>query len=136
MPAGRPTKYEERFCDLLIEHMDKGLSFEAFAGYLGVSKDTLFEWVKVHPEFSDSKKIGTEKARLWWESKATDYLLNCEKTTRDSDGNVETVKTSLNSTVWIFNMKNRFRDEWKDKSEQEVNVTQTEVLLPPKPSDI
>ena len=115
---------------MLVEHMEKGLSFESFAGVLRVSKQTLYNWAEQNQEFLDAKNVGTELARLWWESKATDYLLNMEKTTRDSDGNVETVKTSLNSTVWIFNMKNRFKDEWKDKHENEFSGSIGTVIMP------
>jgi transcriptional regulator with XRE-family HTH domain len=121
MPAGRPTLYESRFCDLLIEHMSKGLSYESFAGFIGVSKQTIYDWEKANPEFLDAKNIGTEKARLWWEQKAADYLINTDETIRDSEGNMTTKRTSLNSTVWIFNMKNRFKEDWKDRHD----VTQT-----------
>lgn len=134
MPAGRPTDYRPEFCELLIDHMAKGLSFESFAGLVGVSKQTIYDWVKANPEFLDSKNIGTEKARLWWESKATDYLLNTEETTRDSEGNQQVRKTSLNSTVWIFNMKNRFKDEWRDKQEIEGEV-QINRVIKPRPMD-
>jgi hypothetical protein len=130
MPAGRPTSYEERYCDLLIEHMAKGFSFESFAGLIGVSKDTLFEWNKVHKEFSDSKKIATEKCRVFWENIALENIINRETMVRDQDGNITQTKTALNSSVWIFNMKNRFKDEWRDKQETEVSGTLSTVILP------
>ena len=61
MSAGRPTKYEERF----IEEVDNYLAttgkeqtslptIEGFAIYLDVSRDSLYEWAKLYPEFSDT----------------------------------------------------------------------------------
>ena len=29
-PVGRPTKYKPEYCEMLIEHMSEGLSFESF----------------------------------------------------------------------------------------------------------
>ena len=51
---GRPTKYDPKYCEEVIEFMAKGFSFEAFAGHIGAHKDTLYEWVKKYPEFSAS----------------------------------------------------------------------------------
>jgi len=59
--AGRPTKYSEDYCEQLIDHMSQGLSFDTFAGRIGVNPDSLYEWVKRHPAFSEAKKIGTGK---------------------------------------------------------------------------
>lgn len=101
MPAGRPTDYKPEFCELLIEHMGEGFSFEAFAGVVNCNRDTLYEWANVHPEFSDAKKIGFERNRLTWERIGIDLA-------RKGDGN---------ATAFIFNMKNRFPKEWRDKIE-------------------
>ncbi len=53
---GRPTLYRPEYCDRLILHCKKGLSYEAFAGVVDVCVDTLYEWEKVHPKFSEAKK--------------------------------------------------------------------------------
>lgn len=97
-PGGRPTKYLPEFCEQLIECMSRGLSFEAFAGKIGVHKDTLYEWFKKHPEFSDAKKIGESLSLLYWEE------LGIKLITGEIDGN---------PTPWIFNMRNRFG--WSDQ---------------------
>lgn len=91
--------------------MSQGLSFESFAGTIDVCEDTLFEWLKVHSEFSESKKIGHPKSRLKWENYGIAGLF-CSKDEK------------FNATVWIFNMKNRFgwRDVQEIKSETNSNV--------------
>jgi len=113
---GRPTKYKTEYCHLLIEHMANGLSYEAFAGLIGVSKHSLYEWEKVHEEFSDAKRIAVEKSRLFWEKLGVDHILNVS----ESFGEGQSKSKSLNASVWIFNMKNRFK--WRDKQPDETDV--------------
>lgn len=110
MPAGRPTKYKKRYCQDLIDHMSQGYSFESFAGLIGTTKDTIYAWSRKHKEFSDAKKAGTEASRMFWERMAVDNLINSTETRGKSSSS-----KSLNSTVWIFNMKNRFG--WRDRVE-------------------
>jgi hypothetical protein len=130
MASGRPTTYEDRFCDLLIDHMTKGYSFESFAAITDTCKDTLYEWVKVHLEFSDAKKRATDKSRLFWEKVGIENIVNIETMEKDESGNFTAVKKSLNSAAWIFNMKNRFKDDWKDKHETELSGNVGTVIMP------
>lgn len=123
MPIGRPTKYpkskkkREALFNALIEHGKTGLSFETFGASDGcieaigsrVVKDTLYNWLKLYPDFSDAKKEFEAESRTFWEKIATDHL------THYKDGK------QLNSTVWIFNMKNRFG--WRDKIDVEEKQT-------------
>jgi len=113
----RPTLYKPEYCEQLIEHMARGLSFEAFAGRIGVSRRVLFDWEKSHEEFLHAKEVGLEKARLFWERVGIKYVVSKS----DSDGEAKTSSSrSLNASVWIFNMKNRFG--WRDKQPGEVDV--------------
>lgn len=116
----RPTKYNPKYCAELIDHMAHGLSFEAFAGRIGVSKQTLYDWEKAQPEFLDAKEVGLQKAQLYWERLGIRYVVNKS----DSESTVgmggSSKSRSLNASVWIFNMKNRFG--WRDKQPGEVDV--------------
>ena len=129
MAGGRPTIYKPEFCELLIDHMVKGYSYESFAGLIGVSKQTIYDWEKANSEFLDAKKIGVEKSRLFWETQGIEGIYTTEVFTQDENGSTST-KKALNSSVWIFNMKNRFKDEWKDKQETELSGNVTSVLMP------
>ncbi len=129
MAGGRPTIYKPEFCDLLIDHMEKGFSYESFAGLIGVSKQTIYDWEKANQEFLDSKKIGVEKSRLFWETQGIEGIYTTEIFEQDENGSRST-KKALNSSVWIFNMKNRFKDEWRDKQEAELSGNVTGVLMP------
>lgn len=98
MPVGRPTDYKPEYCELLIDHMKRGLSFESFGAVVDCCEDTLHEWKKVHSEFSESYKKGEVYSRMLWEE------LGLVGTTEGKN---------FNATTWIFNMKNRFK--WKDR---------------------
>jgi len=109
MPGGRPTLYDPKFCQMLIDHMAGGLSFESFAGVIGTCRDTLYNWAKEYSEFFDAKKQGFAKNRLYWEKAGNAGMYMGGK------------ENPFNATVWIFNMKNRFG--WADRTEQTGTIT-------------
>lgn len=113
MPGGRPSKYQPNYCEMLIEHMSTGLSYECFAGDLSVSKDTLYEWEKVHPEFSDAKRIGIEKCRKFWEKLGI----------AGAAGKIK----NFSAAAYIFNMKNRFA--WRDQVQLSVAEDSAPLVL-------
>lgn len=102
-PVGRPTKYDPAFCDVVIEEMSKGYSKEATAGYLRISKNTLYEWAKAHPDFADAITIGESLSQRHWEETLVKHK------THTKNG------TQINSQVFNLNMKNRFG--WRDKQD-------------------
>lgn len=112
MGAGRPSTYKPEYCEMLKDHMGKGFSYESFSAIVKSNRDTLYNWEKLFPEFSDAKKEAFEKSRLFWEDQGLKGLW--EETEYDEKGRPLKTK-KLNSTVWIFNMKNRFG--WMDRVE-------------------
>jgi hypothetical protein len=54
---GRPTKYDPAYVEEVIDFMAQGLSLSAFAGYLRVSRITLDNWRRVHPEFEEAVQV-------------------------------------------------------------------------------
>lgn len=124
MPAGRPTKYDESYCEEVVEFLKDGYSVAAFAGHIGVAVSTVRLWMSEHPEFSGAVKEGQAAAILWWEQRAREVA-------QGRDGNPTTI---------IFGLKNRAPDEWRDKTETEhsgaVTVTKIErEIVRPKNSD-
>lgn len=90
---GRPTKYHKKYCKAIVEYFDveytktltqtytykdgsvsekeievaNGLpTFEKFSVDIGVNRDTLLEWVKVHKDFSVAYKIAKHKQEAMW----------------------------------------------------------------------
>jgi len=100
----KPTLYKKEYCERLIEHMSEGMSFEAFAGVISVTRKTLYNWKEKHEEFLEAHEIGIEKCRVFWERLGIQGAIGSK---------------DFNGTAWIFNMKNRFR--WRDSLEIEVN---------------
>lgn len=100
--------YHPRFCELLIEHMSTGLSFETFnieGTY--VARSALYNWLKKHPEFKEAKEIGDAASLAKWEQMGIRGL------TQDK----------FKTPNWVFQMKNRFR--WTEKVEVEQNISGT-----------
>lgn len=119
MKAGRPTKYDPKYCDQIITFMEQGFSKEAFCAEVDIHKDTLYEWIKRYPEFSDSVKKAEAKCRRFWEDLGVQLVLAGQG----------------NATAWIFNMKNRFRDDWSDISRTELTGKDGESLVIIKDGD-
>lgn len=99
---GRPSKYDPKYCEEVIDYLGQGYSKEAFAGHIDVSEDTIYEWIKVHSDFSEAIKKAKAKSRIWWEDLGREMVM----------------QGGGNAPIWIFNMKNRFG--WKDKTETEL----------------
>lgn len=59
--VGRPTIYTPKAIDKINEYLQEATpenmeipTVEGIALKLGINRDTLYEWAKVHPEFSDT----------------------------------------------------------------------------------
>lgn len=73
MKTGRPTEYKPGVIDEINEYLKSAVpenqqipTIERIALKLGINRDTLYEWAKVHPEFSDTieKVKATQKDLL------------------------------------------------------------------------
>ena len=100
-PIGRPTKYKPEYCDMLVKHMAEGASMTSFAAEIDVSRETISEWSRVHPEFSAAVKKGKAKCAAWWEKL----------------GRVGAQGGEVNPTLVIFGLKNMAADDWREKQE-------------------
>lgn len=118
--VGRPTKYREEYCEKLIEHMARGRSIESFAGVVSVCKDTIYEWIKVHPKFSDAFKVGNQKRFLYFEELGLDNMISTSTTDKQGN-NTYTESKSLNAAVYKLFMANLFG--FTDKVEQKTETT-------------
>lgn len=108
MPTGRPTNYDPAFCEQVIELGKVGASKAEMAAELGVVRQTLDNWCEQHPEFLDAVKQAVSWSQAWWEKQGRLATF----------GGTE----GFNATSFIFNMKNRFPSDWKDKVEQDQTI--------------
>lgn len=108
--GGRPTKYDPSWMlETVIEAGRLGATKEKMAALIGISKDTLYNWIEDNPEFSDAIKEAEMLSQVWWENA----------------GQLAAIGTidGFNATSWIFSMKNRFPDRYKDVKVTELNNT-------------
>lgn len=92
--------------------MSKGYSFESFAAIIDVNKDSLNEWAHKHKEFSVAKKRAIDKCRYWWEQMG---IAGIWESMGQRTGKNNKDPKKLNTAMWIYNMKCRFREEWRDE---------------------
>ena len=102
-PRGQPTKYDPAYCDEIIEVCSQGHSITGFAGKIGVDRDTISEWAKVHPEFSVALKRAKAAATYGIET--------------DANGIRKRGGGPGAATMAIFQLKNFASDEYIDKAE-------------------
>lgn len=107
MTTGRPTKYQETYCRLVIEEMTEGKSLTAFAAEIGVARSTINEWMEHFPEFSEAVKVAKAKCAAWWEARGRSLA-----TVGGAPGQ---------ATAVIFGLKNMAADDWRDRQEHDLN---------------
>lgn len=100
---GRPSKYDPALCEKVRDLGSKGKSKAQIAAALGISRQTLDTWAALHPDFLDAVKDAHDAALAWWEDQGQDGL-SADK---------------FNATAFIFQMKNRFRSDYRDKQDHE-----------------
>jgi transposase len=101
MPVGRPTKYDPAICDRVVELGREGFTLAEMAAELDIDRSTLSDWCEKHDEFSRAVKSGLDRAQAWWEKQGRIATFG------GCDG--------FNATSYIFQMKNRFKEDWRDK---------------------
>jgi len=105
-PVGRPKKTLDCLPDdweqKMYEMAEEGASEIELRVMLHISDDLWFRFIDEEPDFSRAVKRAKQLCQVWWERHGR------KMATGARDGN---------PTVWIFNMKNRFR--WADRVEQD-----------------
>jgi len=96
---GRPSKYEDRYCDEVVAHMADGASLTSFAAEIDVARSTINEWMAAHPQFSEACARGKAKSAAWWEKVNRSLAVTGE-------GNAGACRLGL------LNMAG---DDWRDK---------------------
>jgi hypothetical protein len=123
---GRPSKYSPEILRQAPILAEKGFTDEEMAQVWGVNVDSVYEWKKVHPEFSEALKGGKEQADSRVErslfERATGYS-HPDTHISNYQGDVTVtpiVKHYAPDTVAaIFWLKNRRPAEWREKVEHD-----------------
>src|SRR6476660_1459006 len=102
---GRPTLYRPEYCQRAIEYMGQGFSLTALAGHLGMSKDAIYDWINLYPDFRHAVNMGRAARVAALETK----LLSTSQ--------------GVGVTAAIFALKNADPDEWQDRYYSETKVS-------------
>jgi transposase len=105
-PVGRPTLYKPEYCEQIILFGKDGMSVAEICGEWEIAKQTFYDWQAAHKEFLDATTRARDLAQSWWEK----------------NGRVNLLTEKFNTTLWIKNMHNRFRDDWYESSRSEVKA--------------
>lgn len=92
-------------CEVVVKCGQLGMSKCEMALELDIAYDTFDRWQRENKAFSEAVKEAMRHSQAWWERQGR------EATFGGIDG--------FNATSYIFNMKNRFREDWNDTVKNE-----------------
>ncbi|WP_393965808.1 helix-turn-helix domain-containing protein [Exiguobacterium sp. S22-S28] len=102
-----------------------GLTISDIAQNMGIGERTLYEWMNLHPQISQSLKRGKAVADEIVQNALFNSAIgfHYDEESLTNDGRVVELKkyAKPNTTAQIFWLKNR-KSEWNDKQEMDVNV--------------
>ncbi len=96
--------YNESMCEIAELVLGKGKTIARLATTLDVCRDTIYQWRDKHPEFARSLKKGRDAGQAHWEDVG--------------EAGIKGEIKNFAGTSWMFTMKNRFRDDYKEEKEQ------------------
>lgn len=128
--GGRPTDYRKTFPDKAAKLWARGATDEEVAGKLGVSRETLYQWLRRYPEFADAQKTAKAVADQLVEralfQRATGFS--------HPDTHFSAYEGHVTATPFIkhyppdpvsciFWLKNRRPDLWRDRIDGRLELT-------------
>jgi transposase-like protein len=108
MPAGRPSKYDPSFCGQAIEYGKQGMSKHEIAFNLGVTPQTLYNWMDAHEEFFDAIKQAEAGMEAWFGN-----VFRGQATGAIEKGS---------ATAAIFLAKNQLPNVYRDRRETQIDA--------------
>lgn len=121
---GRPTKYKPEFIHLAGKHTELGADDNDLAKLFQVDRDTIYEWKKVYPEFSDSiqaakDKYDNDEIEKALARRARGFMR--VKQVFDPEGNIVMLQEEIppDTTACSLWLRNRQPERWRDKQEHE-----------------
>ena len=129
-PGGRPSKYDPAFAAQAEKLCKLGATDEDLADFFEVSIRTVIRWRSEHDEFCQATKVGKEKADDRVErslySRAVGYTYDAVKIMQyEGEAIITPYREHCppDTGAAIFWLKNRRKDDWRDKQTVEHGVT-------------
>lgn len=133
--VGRPSKYKQEFCDQAYKYCLLGATDKDLSEFFDVAEDTIHEWKKVYPEFSESIKDGKQIADIKvvesLYKRATGYQQQEVKIFQYEGMPVVVPFTAIiapETTAAIFWLKNRQPKVWRDKQEIQHTLPEKQII--------
>jgi hypothetical protein len=135
--AGRPTKFLPVFCDQVEKLCKLGATDIEIGEFFNIAQSTLNLWKKGYPQFSEAIKRGKiiadgEVAEKLYK-RATGYS-HPEDKIFNHEGAPLVVPTTKHyppdTVAAIFWLKNRQRDKWRDKIDQDITTNGESINQP------
>lgn len=105
---GRPPKYRKDYHpENFILLSEQGKCLAQIARIWRVDRDTIYEWGKVHKEFSDAIKKGRQVCEAWY--------MDLGQASMIGQAMIDGVRVPMNNTMFVWMTKNLFK--WSDKVE-------------------
>lgn len=119
-------KFDPAMRETILDMMGTGASQFEVSVELGIAKSTLYNWLDEDhssycPEFVEIIEEGRLRSQAWWEKQLRNAAIGTNK--------------DANATLMIYNMKNRFRDDWSDIQTVNNNVNFAQISDKPATSE-
>lgn len=133
--AGRPTDYKEEYDGQARKLCLLGATDAEMADFFGVVESTINLWKLEHPTFSESIKEGKRLA----DSNVADRLYQRAMGFEHDSEEIKVIGAEVqrvpirkiyppDTVAAIFWLKNRQKDKWRDKTEQE-NTGEQKIIV-------
>jgi hypothetical protein len=121
---GRPTSYKPEFVDQARKLCELGATDVDLADFFGVDARTIYRWQISHPEFCEALKVGKDvcdnRVERSLYHRAVGYTFDAEEVFQFQGKIVRAAVVKHvppDTTAAIFWIKNRRRDQWRDRQE-------------------
>ncbi|CAB4199230.1 hypothetical protein UFOVP1336_21 [uncultured Caudovirales phage] len=111
LEIGRPSKKTEQRVEALLQSLRAGASRQRAAALAGIHRDTLYEWMKQDPAFSDA----IEKAEAFAEFRFLARVATAAENER-----------SWQAAAWI--LERRFPNEWRRREGVEISGAEGKAI--------
>jgi hypothetical protein len=134
--GGRPSSFKPEYVEQARKLTQLGATDREVAEFFDVAESTVSLWKNTHPEFSEALKLGKEASDNRVEKslyrRAVGYSYDAEKifTYEGEPVRVPYVEhVPPDTTACIFWLKNRRRDEWRDRVDATAKVVRDVVTM-------
>lgn len=124
MAAGRPTKYEPKFCEQVRKLCLLGLTDKELAKFFDIGETTLNRWKKDYPEF----RVSISSGKVMADADVTDSLFRSAMGYSHADVHIAVIAGKIRKTKIIkhyppvptsviFWLRNRRKENWRNQIE-------------------